>query len=73
MKSLQVYPPAVGRARRRRWPAGLGQQMARGSLVAHLRSIGGAGGVGAASGDGRRRGSDGTAAAAQSLAQCRRG
>jgi hypothetical protein len=53
--------------------AGLGQQIAQGSLSAHLRSIGGAGGVGLTSGDGRRRGSDGTAAMARALAQYRRG
>jgi hypothetical protein len=42
--------------------------MAWGSLVAHLRSIGGAGGLGVASGDGRQRGSGGKAAAARTPA-----
>jgi hypothetical protein len=40
-----------------------------GSLIAHLRPIGGASGVGAASCDGWRRGSGGTAAAARVPAQ----
>jgi hypothetical protein len=44
--------------------------MARGTLGAHPSSIGGEGGVGAASGDGRRLGSDGAAAVARMPAQC---
>jgi hypothetical protein len=38
-QSSHPYPPAAGWARRRRWPASPGQQMARGPLVAHLEAI----------------------------------
>jgi hypothetical protein len=44
--------------------------MARGSPGAHLSSIGGRGGVGVASGDGRRQSSDGTAVVARMSVQC---
>jgi hypothetical protein len=44
--------------------------MARGTLGAHLSSIGGRGGVGAGSGDGRQRDSGGTAVVAWIPAQC---
>jgi hypothetical protein len=54
-QSSQLYPSAAGWARRRRWPAGLDQQVARDSLGAHLGLIGGVGRRGRGSGEGARR------------------
>jgi hypothetical protein len=54
-QSSYICPLATGWARRRRWPAGLGQQAARDPQGVHLEAIGGVGRRGGGSGEGAWR------------------